>query len=136
MTNRHPDVDIDLAKHERTLQRVKRAILPNNPKPVDKINATSVKADIMKIYEQIPILNALPEIDPSSCKICTEEKIDLVFLPCGHCSCSACFSQNQKKYESVLKLKYRSKRIISNHLKEPKCMLCRTKIEKINKIYL
>lgn len=52
LTNRHQDVDIDLAKHERTLQRVKRGILPNNPKSVDEINAAFANADVMKSYGQ------------------------------------------------------------------------------------
>lgn len=52
LTNRHQDVDIDLAKHERTLQRVKRGILPNNPKSVDEINAAFANPAVMKSYGQ------------------------------------------------------------------------------------
>lgn len=47
-------------------------------------------------------LDDLPDTDKSSCKICTEEKIDLVFLPCGHCSCSSCFSQTLMKNMRVI----------------------------------
>lgn len=48
--NRHQDVDIDYAKHQRTFQRIKRGVLPKSPLTVEELNAAFGDEKIFKCY--------------------------------------------------------------------------------------
>ena len=50
--HRNQDVDIDFTKHEQTLQRIKRGVLPDNPKSIDELNAKFSEEEIKKKFGQ------------------------------------------------------------------------------------
>lgn len=52
LKNRHQDIDIDYNKHQRTFQRLKRGVLPENPLTVGEMNAAFAKEKIFKCYGQ------------------------------------------------------------------------------------
>lgn len=52
MKNRHQDVDIQFESRKRTMQRMKRGVLPSNPQTVDDINKAFENVDVMKGYGQ------------------------------------------------------------------------------------
>ena len=69
---------------------------------------------IMQNCEKLQVKNKELE-DARLCKVCMEDEISYVFLPCGHlCTCENC--------------------AVNGNLKD--CPLCRVKIEKRNKIFM
>lgn len=69
--------------------------------------------------------------DRGKCEICEERIVDLAAAPCGHMFCRICWDANL----ASIRTKYKSARTIARKLKEPDCMMCRTRVTSVIKVF-
>lgn len=69
--------------------------------------------------------------DRGKCEICEERIVDLAAAPCGHMFCRICWDANL----ASIRTKYKSARTIARKLKEPNCMMCRTPVTTVIKVF-
>lgn len=84
------------------LFHIKAADSVKNAKPIQKNQHTEEVKDGESYAENI------------TCKICLTNKVNIVYIPCGHCFCSDC---NHKKSNSI-------------------CALCRKPINSVQKFFI
>ena len=57
-------------------------------------------------------------VEPSPCVICLSNKLNVVFVPCGHCACYSCYKKMRRARERL------------------HCHICQGLVEKTQKLYI